>query len=51
MWGTDITRVAGLHSYAEAVGAMLSAEELSPSELALVMGGALRRVLRWPKSA
>jgi predicted TIM-barrel fold metal-dependent hydrolase len=50
MWGTDITRMLGLHTYAEAVFYMRHGGELGERDLELVMGGTLRRLLHWPRS-
>lgn len=48
MWGTDITRVRSLYNYSEAVGYLRYAKELSEADKALILGGTLRRLLRWP---
>jgi predicted TIM-barrel fold metal-dependent hydrolase len=47
MWGTDITRVMGMHSYREAVSYLAEIPGLADHELELVMGATLRRLLRW----
>lgn len=51
MWGTDITRVRSLHNYSEALGYVRYAKELSDREKELILGGTLRRILRWPAAA
>jgi len=48
MWGSDITRVQGMHTYCEAASFMRHTDQLSADEKALVMGASLRRLLRWP---
>jgi L-fuconolactonase len=48
MWGTDITRVDGMHSYREAVDYVRETDQLSASEKELVMGKSLQLLLRWP---
>ena len=48
IWGTDITRVGGLHSYPEAVSYLRDTDELSGAEKELLMGGTLRELLNWP---
>jgi L-fuconolactonase len=47
LWGSDVTRVQGMHTYADAVGFVLHGDELTTAEKAELMGGTLRRVLRW----
>jgi len=48
LWGSDITRVSSLYNYAESLGYLLYADELSETDKALILGGTLRRLLRWP---
>ncbi len=45
MWGSDVTRVRGLHNYAEALGYVLWGDWLSPDEKKSVLGGTVRNVL------
>ena len=47
MWGTDITRVGGLHTYCDSVSYMKRVPGLTYGELELLMGGTLRRLLDW----
>jgi L-fuconolactonase len=48
MWGTDFTRVAELMTYRESVDYLREVDGLSVSDRALLYGGTLRRVFRWP---
>jgi L-fuconolactonase len=48
MWGSDFTRVAPVHCYADAVYYIRYASELSDSERREIMGGTARQLLRWP---
>ncbi len=48
MWGTDITRVRSLHNYSEALDYLRYAKELSDGDKERLLGGTLRRILRWP---
>ena len=47
IWGSDITRVAELMSYADALGYVKHTERLSASDKAKLLGGNLRRILDW----
>ena len=49
MWGSDITRVMGMHTYREAVSYLGEIMSLTDHDLELVMGATLRRLLRWPQ--
>lgn len=51
MWGTDITRVRSLCTYAEALGYFRYSKELSEGDKTLMLGGTLRRIMRWPAPA
>jgi len=64
IWGTDIHRIQGRigwdfrrpaayshprrHTYAEALGYLLHSNELGPAEKEQILGGSIRRLLRWP---
>jgi predicted TIM-barrel fold metal-dependent hydrolase len=48
MWGSDVTRVKVHHNYAESVNYIRYTDELSESDKELILGGTLRRILRWP---
>jgi L-fuconolactonase len=48
MWGSDITRVQGMHTYEEAIGYIRDTAEISAREKAALLGQTLRRLLRWP---
>jgi L-fuconolactonase len=50
MWGSDITR-ARSHSYCDALGYLRHTDRLTEEEKAMVLGGSLRQVLRWPQAA
>jgi L-fuconolactonase len=50
MWGSDATRTAVLHSYADAVAFVRDRVELDVETKAAVMGTTLRRVFGWPAS-
>lgn len=47
LWGSDITRVDS-YTYADAVGYMLHTDHLGAGEKRDILGGNLRRLLRWP---
>jgi L-fuconolactonase len=48
MWGTDITRVGGHHTYQQGRDYVFEMDKLSESEREALMGKSLRRVFRWP---
>jgi L-fuconolactonase len=48
MWGSDITRVGGLYSYAEDVFAFRQSAAFTDAEREKLMGGTLRSILNWP---
>jgi predicted TIM-barrel fold metal-dependent hydrolase len=48
MWGTDWTRAVSLLTYEQGVEAFRVTDRLSESERAMLMGGALQRIYRWP---
>jgi L-fuconolactonase len=48
MWGSDCTRVDGVLTYAQGLGWLTEAGELSEDALAPLLGGTLRRVFGWP---
>jgi len=47
LWGSDWTRTVGTVSYREAIEPFRSAQRLSASELAMLMGGACARTYGW----
>lgn len=47
LWGTDWTRAVELLTYEEGVEAFRISDQLSDSERAMLMGGALERVYQW----
>ena len=47
IWGSDITRVAELVNYADALGYVKYAAPFSASDKAKLLGGNLRRILNW----
>jgi L-fuconolactonase len=47
MWGSDFTRVAGSHTYAEAVGYIRETNELTSAEKDMLFAGTTRRVVDW----
>ena len=47
LWGTDWTRAVNLLTYEQGVEAFRVADELSDSERAVLMGGALSRIYNW----
>lgn len=47
MWGSDITRVAGMHTYKQAVDYLRTSDKLGDGEKALLLGGTLRTLLKW----
>ena len=49
MWGSDVTRVKGLHTYAESLFYLLHSERLSQTDKQQILGGTLRRLLRWQR--
>ncbi|MBV8806927.1 MAG: amidohydrolase [Sinobacteraceae bacterium] len=51
MWGSDVTRVRGLHTYAESLFYLLHSERLSRSDKQKILGATLRRLLRWQARA
>lgn len=48
MWGSDVTRCWGLHTWAEALFYIRHTDELSEGDKEKVLGGTLRKLLRWP---
>ncbi|HUG00005.1 MAG TPA: amidohydrolase family protein [Ilumatobacter sp.] len=63
MWGSDISRImgqvgfthqltsepfAGQHTYAEALHYVLHTDQLSAAEKEWILGGTVRKLLRWP---
>jgi len=48
LWGSDFTRTAPHHTYAEALGYLRELDGLTPAELDLLLGGSLQRLLGWP---
>ncbi len=49
MWGSDYTRCAAQHSYAESVAFFRSTDEVSAADKELMFSVTLRRLLRWPR--
>ena len=47
MWGTDFTRVSGLHSYWDATHYLAEIDGLSGEQLELMYGQSLRTLLHW----
>jgi predicted TIM-barrel fold metal-dependent hydrolase len=47
MWGTDWTRAVALLTYQQGVDAFRQADQLSDSDRATLMGGALTRIYNW----
>jgi L-fuconolactonase len=50
MWGSDFTRCAPDHSYAEALFYLLHTDQVSVSEKEALLGKTARRLLRWTAS-
>lgn len=51
LWGTDWTRAVGLLTYQQGVDPFRQTDRLSGSDKAMLMGGALQRVYRWPNGS
>jgi L-fuconolactonase len=51
MWGSDLTRLFGLYTYAELLGYLLYTSEISDTEKQQILGGSIRRILNWPRPA
>ena len=49
MWGSDVTRFRGLFSYSELLDYLRYTDELSDTDKEMMLGGSLRRILRWPQ--
>ncbi len=49
MWGSDVTRVRGLHTWSEALELIRSTGELSEADREKILGRSLRRILRWAR--
>jgi L-fuconolactonase len=49
MWGTDAFIFD--HPYDEALAFLRDSDEIGPADKELILGGALRRVMRWPAAA
>jgi L-fuconolactonase len=47
MWGSDYTRCAPLHSYADAVGYLRHSDRLSADEKTDLMSGTVQRIFSW----
>jgi L-fuconolactonase len=50
LWGSDATRTSALHSYSEAVAFIRESPYLGAGAKTAVLGGALRRIFRWPRA-
>jgi predicted TIM-barrel fold metal-dependent hydrolase len=48
MWGSDLTRLFGLHTYADLLGYLLHSSEVSDSDKEQILGTSIRRILDWP---
>ena len=48
LWGTDWTRTLAILTYQQGVDAFRESARLSQSDKAMLMGGALQRIYRWP---
>ena len=51
LWGTDWTRAVGLLTYRQSVSAFQVTEQLSATERAMLMGGALTKIYHWSPGA
>jgi predicted TIM-barrel fold metal-dependent hydrolase len=51
LWGSDITRVDNRHPYADSIAYLRDTGELSESDRAMILGGNVRRLFRWPSPA
>lgn len=49
MWAADEMRFRGLYTYSELLDYLRYTPELSDSDKAMILGGTVRRYLRWPK--
>jgi L-fuconolactonase len=47
MWGSDFTRVAGSHTYEEAVDYIRETDELSSAEKEMLFAGTARQIVEW----
>lgn len=47
LWGSDVTRVRGLHTWSEALDFIRYTGELSDGDKEKILGGSLRRILHW----
>jgi predicted TIM-barrel fold metal-dependent hydrolase len=50
LWGSDATRTAALHSYADAVAFIRDSPYLDGASKAQILGGALRRIFGWRRT-
>lgn len=50
IWASDVTRLRRQFNYAELLGFLRYTAELGDNDKALILGGSLRRLLRWPKA-
>jgi L-fuconolactonase len=50
LWGSDATRTAPLHSYRDGVRFIREHPDLDRGTKTLLLGGALRRLFRWPRA-
>jgi predicted TIM-barrel fold metal-dependent hydrolase len=51
MWGSDLTRLRGLYTYADLLGFVLHTDWLTEAEKEWVLGKTLRTVFRWDPNA
>jgi L-fuconolactonase len=51
MWGTDYTRLRHLFTYGQHIDFIRDGGRLSSTDLELLLGGSLRRLLNWPIDA
>jgi L-fuconolactonase len=49
MWGSDYTMTRDHHTYAEALFCLRDTDRLSTTDKESLLGGTLRRLLRWPR--
>jgi len=51
IWGSNLTRFATMFRYSELLDYLRYSDEISESEKTWILGGSLRRVLRWPHAS
>jgi predicted TIM-barrel fold metal-dependent hydrolase len=50
LWGTDWTRAVAFLTYKQGVEPFRTTDRLSDGDKAMLMGGSLQRVYRWPRT-